>query len=547
MNYRYGKGVQKSVLCWEVVPLSEGPLSEVPLYTFVTAPFSPIIDWSSTYSPLTVHPFTHSSGPKCYIPERPVDIFNLFFSDNLVSSIVTETNRYAAQEIGSGGKQWRTTTEEIRAYFGFMILMGVNQLPEIRDYWSTNPALHYAPIADRISRDRFEEITRFLHFVDNSTLPARGHPSYSRLQKVAPVVKEVNEACRRLYYPHCQVSVDEAMIAFKGRSSMKQFVPKKPIKRGFKIWVLADALNGYFCNIIPYTGATKSSPVRGLGEKVVLELSKPYFGCNHHIYCDNFFTSVVLLRHLLRHQTYGCGTVRSDRKFLPTDIIKEATNLSRGGYSSRQDMNIPNLVATSWKDNKVVTVVSTMSSPEDTGMVSRKQKDGTRIDVPCPATVYLYNRYMGGVDRGDQLRKYYHFRMKSRKNYKYIFWFLVDVCITNSYILSHYHPTSTLPMSECTLKAFRLRLAEELIGSYKSRKRAGRPSRSSVSSASARQLPQNHMPARGKKRRCSFCKRSKVRHETIWYCETCPGMPPLCIRPRHDNQANCFKLWHDSQ
>ena len=28
-----GKGVQKCVLCWEVVPFLKGPLSEVPLYT----------------------------------------------------------------------------------------------------------------------------------------------------------------------------------------------------------------------------------------------------------------------------------------------------------------------------------------------------------------------------------------------------------------------------------------------------------------------------------------------------------------------------------
>ena len=33
MNYCYGKGVQKSVLCWEVVPFLEGPLLEAPLYT----------------------------------------------------------------------------------------------------------------------------------------------------------------------------------------------------------------------------------------------------------------------------------------------------------------------------------------------------------------------------------------------------------------------------------------------------------------------------------------------------------------------------------
>ncbi len=62
-----------------------------------------------------------------------------------------------------------------------MILMVINHLPEIRDYWSTNPLLRYHPIADRISRDRFEEVTRYLHFVDNSTLPARGEPGFSRL------------------------------------------------------------------------------------------------------------------------------------------------------------------------------------------------------------------------------------------------------------------------------------------------------------------------------------------------------------------------------
>ena len=392
------------------------------------------------------------------IPLDPNAIFlsdlvtSLVFSSltPLVDSIVSETNRYAAQV----GKEWSTTAEEIRAYFGFMILMGVNRLPEIRDYWSTDPALHYAPIADRISRDRFEEITRFLHFVDNTSLPAPGHPSYDRLQKVAPVLKEVNEACRRLYYPHCQLSVDEAMVAFKGQSSMKQYVPKKPIKRGFKIWVLADALNGYFCNIMPYTGATGSSPVHGLGEKVVLRLTTPYFGQNHHVYCDNFFTSIILLRHLLQHQTYGCGTIRSDRKFLPKEIITETKTLSRGGYVSRQDNKNPNIVATSWMDSKVVTVVSSMSSPEDTAVVSRKLKNGTKIDVSCPASVDLYNRYMGGVDKGDQLRKYYHVRMKTKKNYKYIFWFSVEVCITNSYILSHYNPQSSLPVSEANLKAF---------------------------------------------------------------------------------------------
>ena len=39
----------------------------------------------------------------------------------------------------------------------------------------------------------------------------------------------------------CENSIDEAMIKFKGRSSLKQYVSLKPIKRGIKAWVRADA------------------------------------------------------------------------------------------------------------------------------------------------------------------------------------------------------------------------------------------------------------------------------------------------------------------
>ena len=44
--------------------------------------------------------------------------------------------------------------------------------------------------------------------------------------------------CQRfagLYQPHREVAVDEAMIKFTGRSSLKQYMPMKPIKRGIKV------------------------------------------------------------------------------------------------------------------------------------------------------------------------------------------------------------------------------------------------------------------------------------------------------------------------
>ena len=133
-----------------------------------------------------------------------------------MSLIVDETNRYAQQSLQGTNKVWETDADEIRAYMGFMILMGINQLPEIRDYWSVDPKLRYAPIADRITRDRFEEITRYLHFVDNDSLPSRGEEGYSRLQKVDPVITALKKNFQSVYYPHCEVSIDEAMIPFKG-------------------------------------------------------------------------------------------------------------------------------------------------------------------------------------------------------------------------------------------------------------------------------------------------------------------------------------------
>jgi len=81
-----------------------------------------------------------------------------------------------------------------------------------------------------------------------------------------------------------------------------------------------------------------------------------------------------------------------------------------------------------------------------------RQKDGTRVDVQCPEFVVLYNKYMDGVDKGDQLRQYYSVRTKSKKMYKYIFWFLFDVTIMNAFIPNHlrlvpslYHSNNFVP------------------------------------------------------------------------------------------------------
>ena len=67
---------------------------------------------------------------------------------------------------------------------------------------------------------------------------------------------------------------------------------------------------------------------------------------------------------------------------------------------------------------------------------------------------------MAALDKGDQSRGYYHCRIKSRKFYKYIYYFLFDVTITNAFILYRGWSGAT----KITIKQFRIQLAKELIG-----------------------------------------------------------------------------------
>ena len=69
--------------------------------------------------------------------------------------------------------------------------------------------------------------------------------------------------------------------------------------------------------------------------------------------------------------------------------------------------------ACAWMDRKVVMVIFSNAQPSATVSVLRRLKDHTRTPISCPEAVQLYNKYMGGVDRGDQLRGYYACRTKS--------------------------------------------------------------------------------------------------------------------------------------
>ena len=321
---------------------------------------------------------------------------------------------------------------------------------------------------------------------------------------------------------------------------MKQYLPLKPTKRGFKVWVVAESTTGYFLDLQVYVGKETEATEHGLGERVVLQLTEQFRGKNHQVFCDNFFSSPRLFRELHEHGLYACGTVRQTRRGFPTDLRN--LRLVQGEGVFRQHNS---LTAVVWQDKRPVHVLSTLSQPGDTSKVSRRQRDGSVAEVSCPSAILTYTKYMGGVDLGDQLRKYYSVRLKCNKNYKYFFWFIFDVSITNAFILSKLCNRPRTTHDEGRLKAFRVSLAESLIGSYNSRQRDRR--QSSVRVRQPTTAPtQFHSPHHHARQRCAYCRYCRdppCRRESVWQCLQCEGCPTLCLTGRDDG-TDCWALWH---
>ena len=88
----------------------------------------------------------------------------------------------------------------------------------------------------------FELIGMFLHVV---TLEEEEESQGNPLRKVQPLVDHVKRKCYEFYQPRQKVAVDERMVKSKARSHLIQYIRNKPVKWGFKFWVIADMTRLY--------------------------------------------------------------------------------------------------------------------------------------------------------------------------------------------------------------------------------------------------------------------------------------------------------------
>jgi len=470
-----------------------------------------------------------------------LDFFLLFVDNRMLNNMVRETNRYAVQTLEKQNKdpsKWvEVTLQELTALLGFLIAMSIHCLPCLRDYWSSDWVLGVPAYANIIPRNRFLEIWSNLHLSDNSKMPRPGDENFDKLFKVRQFLEDLKTNFKVNYHPHREQAVDEAMIKDKGRTSLKQYMPMKPIKRGIKMWCRADSTNGYLCDFDIYTGKSQQGVQHGLGYSVVTKLCASIKGHWYSIFCDNVFTSYKLIEDLyVNYKILCCGTLRQGRKEFPRIFDKAALKpLKRGDILWR--MKGP-VLAVAWIDKKPVFAAGTYTTapPQQLPEINRKQKDGRIQKVTCPPIISAYNKYMGGVDKNDQMKSYYTIPVSGKKWWIRILFDLLDRAIFNAFILEQ-----ESRHRKRNLKSFRISLVKDLIGDFCSRRKRGRPSTEPMFERQVeRHFPQ-YLPTTEKGRRmekrCKVCSDAKKFKRTSYFCPECNL--GLCATP-------CFCIYHQS-
>lgn len=416
--------------------------------------------------------------------KTPYQCFSHFFTPEFIGNIAEQTNLYARQyDIRT---TFVTNAAEIRKYIGILTFMSIYRYPNAAEYWGRYA---FEPIRTAMTSKRFFMIRKYLHFNDNSKEKKQGDPLY----KVQPLVKHLNERFQTV--PKLpRLCVDEQMCATKmKRTSLRQYMPAKPHKWGFKLFVLCDS-SGYSYGFEIFTGAGSNvilpnMPDLGAAANVVVRLSQtiPNF-INHIVYFDNFYTTLPLLVYLRSRGIYSLGTIRSARIpncKLPKDTDKQLAKEDKG-FSVEYVGNAygVDLATVLWKDNKNVRLASTYVGvqPFKSAIQNKQLSKATRFDrstkkyveIDCPAIIREYNYHMGGVDLMDGLLGRYHIRLKTSKWTLRLFYHLIDMAMVNAYLLyKRIHKESP------SLPVFRAQVAAVLCVNEGVKKRPGRPTSAS--------------------------------------------------------------------
>ena len=166
-------------------------------------------------------------------------------------------------------------------------------------------------------------------------------------------------------------------------------------------------------------------------------------GKGRQLCCDHWYNSVGWAKKLLKRKTDLIGTLRRNRRGIPTQVKER--RLKRGQLYYQQNKN--GVLILKWKDKRDLLMISTCHDEE----VSQSNK---------PVVVEDCKKFMRYVDQSDQIASYTPFARRTIKWYLRTFFHLVtQTAIVNSWTLF------CDSNDKIKLNEFKMRIVESVLAS----------------------------------------------------------------------------------
>lgn len=446
----------------------------------------------------------------------PLNVFSLFFTDDMKDSIIRHTNSAIRRKQVNYANLTSTvseiTREEFDAFLGVLILTAGQKDNHMPSNELFNPEFCGDRYLAVMSCARFDFLVEAIRFDAYETRNER-----CRQDRFAPI-REVWDmfvaSCREKYKPGSYITIDEQLLAFRGRCKFRMYIPNKPAKYGIKIVMICDTSSKFMINAMPYLG--KGTTPRNIPQAqfFVKELTQCVYGSNRNVTTDNWFTSVPLATQLLGPPINMTlvGTLRRDKPEIPPEM-KEPGDRPIGSSMFCFDGH-KTMVSYKTKKKKVVLLLST--THENPAINPRSKK---------PEIIECYNATKGAVDSLDQMCNNMSCSRKTRRWPLCVFYGMINIMLVNCYVIYVHNMTAqgARPVSRRDFaKALHCELVEPWLQHRNRITTLPKRLRESIANILKVELPAvqpGPQLAQGRKI-CAFCP-SKKRRMTTHFCRRC--------------------------
>ncbi|XP_049774726.1 piggyBac transposable element-derived protein 4-like [Schistocerca cancellata] len=252
-------------------------------------------------------------------PDTSGKAFLMYFDDNILDNILMCTNqklgnlRESSEDIFTKNSK-AFEREKIVSAIGILFNCGVHRQNKdsLHDIFSK---VNFPMYQASFSEHRLRLLLKCLRFDDALTQAAR-----KQIDKFAPIRDIRNMiVCKfpEFYNPSESVTVNEELVTFHGRCPFGLYIPTKPGKYGIEVNLLCDSDTKYCFAADLYAGKNHNSGpeiVRRLIEMSNLKQS------GRNVTMDIKFTTVPLASDLLKEKITKVGSIRSDKRDVPTEL-----------------------------------------------------------------------------------------------------------------------------------------------------------------------------------------------------------------------------------